>query len=396
MSDAFLTALEMDARVPADHPLRVLARASTEPLEATIARLLALDTGLSRLTLQRALRAALLQSLYGIADYSNFADQIHFNALFRWFIGLENSEQPWDSAAYADLHKRWTNDQELRQFLELVVTNAARLDPSEADEVIKALELWLNRFCPKTVYFHQFAKSPIRDVRALLRFRDSNDRLAETDLQPKFWQKLHEFFPAKRDPDEAILSGEQDWQELRTNDTYTSVTLNSGAAFIISVQPGFESWEDSFKPYLSTVIDAYQAIQPTSQVEQAVLGFNNRLYLPAEIELSDYFHTLPAAPPNVVPPRFMRDNNLAYAFPARVMKGSYSTDLLYDSGSHFLRCSFELEPTQSGLQVDLDLELHWHRPFMIEAAISIFDGMKNNLYVAFHSLITDQTRALFQ
>jgi uncharacterized protein (TIGR04255 family) len=217
-----------------------------------------------------------------------------------------------------------------------------------------------------------------------LRFRDTNDRLAETDLDPKFWQKLRESFPVKRDPEEAVLSGEQDWQELRTSNTHTSVTLNSGAAFIISAQPRFESWEDSFKPYLSTVIDAYQAIQPNAQVEQAVLGFNNRLYLPAEIELSDYFHTLPAAPPNVVPPRFMRDNNLAYAFPARVMKGSYSTDLLYDSGSHFLRCSFDLEPTHSGLQVDLDLELHWHRPFMIEAAMSIFHGMKNNVYVAFH------------
>jgi transposase len=119
----------MDARVPADHPLRVLARASTEPLEATIARLLALDTGLTRLTLLRALRAALLQSFYGIADDSNFADQVHFNALFRWFIGLENIDQPWDSAAYVELHKRWTSDQELRQFLELVVTNAGAWTP---------------------------------------------------------------------------------------------------------------------------------------------------------------------------------------------------------------------------------------------------------------------------
>lgn len=393
MPDASTTAMEMDAKVPADHPLRVLARLSAQPLEDTVARLMGLDTSLPKSTLQRALRAVLLQAFYSMPDQGKFADQIHFNRLFRWYIGLEDMDEPWDAALYAKLHQQWTHDQELRPFFELVMANAFRTDTDETRQIAASLEAWLNRFCPKTVYFHQFGNSPIKDVRAMIRLRESNSPMPKNEMPPAFWQKLNSVFPQKAVGERDLLD---DWQEFKTADGTSSVSLNAGAAFLLCAPQQFESWEDSAKPILAAIIDAYKAIDPAQLIQQAVLGFHNRMYLPAEIELLDYFHMLPNLPPNVVPPRYMRENNLAYAFPDRMMKGSYSTDLLYESGAHFLRCSFELEPAHQGLQVDLDLELHWHQPFVLNAAMSIFDGMKNNLYVAFHSLITDQTRRLFE
>ncbi len=78
------------------------------------------------------------------------------------------------------------------------------------------------------------------------------------------------------------------------------------------------------------------------------------------------------------------------------MKGSYSTDLLYETGAQFLRTNCEIQPTDEGVEVQLSLEAHWREPFVIDKAMAVIDGLKNNLYVAFHSLITDRTRSLFQ
>lgn len=79
-----------------------------------------------------------------------------------------------------------------------------------------------------------------------------------------------------------------------------------------------------------------------------------------------------------------------------MITGNYTTDLIYDSFGQILRCQYEITPVDSGLKVMLGLQSQWHDTFVASEAMRILDDMKNNLYVAFHSLITDRTRSLIE
>src|SRR4051812_39584890 len=48
----------------------------------------------------RLIRAALLQSLYAFACNDQLMEQLRYNTLYRWFVGLERDEPGWEAAAY--------------------------------------------------------------------------------------------------------------------------------------------------------------------------------------------------------------------------------------------------------------------------------------------------------
>lgn len=50
----------------------------------------------------RVIRAAILQSLYSFGCNELLLEQLRYNALYRWFVGLHDEEHPWNSASYAD------------------------------------------------------------------------------------------------------------------------------------------------------------------------------------------------------------------------------------------------------------------------------------------------------
>lgn len=49
----------------------------------------------------RLLRAALLQALYSLPGAGQLLEQLRYNALYRWFVGLHGQEQPWTESSYA-------------------------------------------------------------------------------------------------------------------------------------------------------------------------------------------------------------------------------------------------------------------------------------------------------
>ncbi|ODT14459.1 MAG: hypothetical protein ABS35_34675 [Kaistia sp. SCN 65-12] len=82
--------MDLEARVPAGHPLRAIRWPVNEALSAMVGELSALYSGLGRPSIapEKLLRAMLLQAFYSIRSERQLMERLEFDLLFRWFVGL--------------------------------------------------------------------------------------------------------------------------------------------------------------------------------------------------------------------------------------------------------------------------------------------------------------------
>jgi len=394
---------ESKTQLPANHPLPLLDRAASGVLDSEARRLWTLNDTVPPEDLKKYLRAALLQSYYEIPEYSAFADHVRYNSLFRHFIGMEDDEEKWDSECYEKLHHRWTVDQELRKILldliELVTQLPLLPDDitgfNNCNTIETRLSNWIDQYCPKAVYFQQFTNPPVRRFFASVIFREVETKEPLSSLLTDDVSSIiKSTFPEQVQHDEGEF-GAEELMFLSRNEEQ-SLLMNFGRASLSCNPSRFESWEDTVKPYLVPLIDVCKSSRAYTSPMGATLQFGNLIILPPEVALSDYFHMLPSRPPKVVPPLLMREENLSYAFPTKLVRSGQTSILMFDSSKQLLRCSYEINLTSAGYKVELDLESQWTEPFAIGDLSQVFDDLKNNLYAAFHSLITDRTRDLFE
>ena len=90
--------VNLEERVPARHPLRKI-KAVVDPalasLDADFDRLYAAGEGRPSIAPERLLRAALVQILFSIRSERQLMEQLEYNLLFRWFVGLAIDEPVW-------------------------------------------------------------------------------------------------------------------------------------------------------------------------------------------------------------------------------------------------------------------------------------------------------------
>ena len=99
---ALFSSLIPEALVPRDHPLRpirLLVNAALEKLSATFNRLYA-SSGRASIAPEKLLRALLLQAFYGIRSERQLMEQVTYNMLFRWFVGLSMDAPVWDVTVF--------------------------------------------------------------------------------------------------------------------------------------------------------------------------------------------------------------------------------------------------------------------------------------------------------
>src|SRR6516225_2081083 len=92
-----------DARVPQDHPLRVIRDLVDEVLQQswpTFARLCS-QIGRPSIPPRMLLRALLLQVLYTVRSERQLMEQLDYNLLFRWFVGMSVDEEVWHPTVYS-------------------------------------------------------------------------------------------------------------------------------------------------------------------------------------------------------------------------------------------------------------------------------------------------------
>jgi len=107
-SGALFSYVDMEARVPATHPLRTIRTIVNEVLAALDTEFEALYEGIGRQSVapERLLRASLLQAFYSVRSERQLMEQINYNLLFRWFVGLGIDDAVWDHSTFSKNRER--------------------------------------------------------------------------------------------------------------------------------------------------------------------------------------------------------------------------------------------------------------------------------------------------
>jgi transposase len=100
--DAMFSYVTPEARVRADHPLRPIRRMTEAALQRLSTRFDALysTTGRPSIPPEKLLRALLLQILYSIRSERLLMEELDYNILYRWFVGLSLDDPIWDATTF--------------------------------------------------------------------------------------------------------------------------------------------------------------------------------------------------------------------------------------------------------------------------------------------------------
>ena len=147
---AMFSYVNLEQRVPAEHPLRAIRQMVDQALRDLSAHFDALYARRGRPSIppEQLLRALLLQVLYGIRSERQLMEQIDFNLLYRWFVGLAMEEAVWDATVFSKNRDRLLQGEVSQRLLRAVVEQArAQSLLSEEHFTVDGtlLEAWANR-----------------------------------------------------------------------------------------------------------------------------------------------------------------------------------------------------------------------------------------------------------
>ncbi len=111
--EAMFSYLSPEKRVPTEHPLRpirVMVDTVLQEMSPRFAKLYA-DVGRPSIAPERLLRALLLQMFYSVRSERLLMEQLDYNLLFRWFVGLAMDEAVWNHAVFSKNRERLLNEE---------------------------------------------------------------------------------------------------------------------------------------------------------------------------------------------------------------------------------------------------------------------------------------------
>jgi len=124
--DAFYSYGSLEERIPQTHPLRpirVVVDGALKRLSRHFARLYA-PLGRPSIAPEKLLRALLLMVLYSIRSERRLVEELEYNLLYRWFVGLGMDEPVWDATTFSKNRERFIDGEVARRFFEQVLAEA--------------------------------------------------------------------------------------------------------------------------------------------------------------------------------------------------------------------------------------------------------------------------------
>jgi transposase len=128
--DQLYSYVSPEQRVPSDHPLRAIRQMANTVLERLSPQfdLLYARVGRPSIPPEQLLRALLLQVLYTIRSARLLMEELDYNLLFRWFVGLNLDDPVWDATVYSKNRERLLNGQVAEAFFKEVLGIAKEHD----------------------------------------------------------------------------------------------------------------------------------------------------------------------------------------------------------------------------------------------------------------------------
>jgi transposase len=155
-SEVLFSYVRLESRIPADHPLRAIRALVDEALNGLsrdFNKLYARD-GRPSIPPERLLRALLLQAFYTVRSERQLMEQLNYNLLFRWFVGLSADDQVWNATVFCKNRDRLLDGDIAARFF-VSVLNLPQVRKLLSDEHFSVdgtlIEAWasMKSFVPK-------------------------------------------------------------------------------------------------------------------------------------------------------------------------------------------------------------------------------------------------------
>lgn len=121
--DAMFSYVSPEERVPEDHPLRPIRAMVDQVLKEMSPQLARLYAKVGRPSIppERLLRVLLLQIFYSVRSERLLMEQLDYNLLFRWFVGMPMDEAVWNHAVFSKNRERLLNEEMAEAFFRRVL-----------------------------------------------------------------------------------------------------------------------------------------------------------------------------------------------------------------------------------------------------------------------------------
>jgi transposase len=128
MQERLFTMARLEDFVPADHPLRPIQDVVNEALKRLngLFNEMYADHGRASIAPEKLIRALLLQVLYSVRSERLLVEQLHYNLLFRWFVGLAIDDLVWDHSSFSKNRDRLLDHAVIEAFFAEVMALAEK------------------------------------------------------------------------------------------------------------------------------------------------------------------------------------------------------------------------------------------------------------------------------
>ena len=122
-SGSLFSYVDLEQRVRSDHPLRTIRTLVNEALASLDGRFGEIYSEIGRPSIppEQLLRAMLLQAFYSVRSERQLMEQLDFNLLFRWFVGLGVDDPVWDASTFSKNRDRLLDGSVAAAFLSAVL-----------------------------------------------------------------------------------------------------------------------------------------------------------------------------------------------------------------------------------------------------------------------------------
>ena len=181
--------VSLEERVPPEHPLRPIRKAVDEVFRGMNQEFAGLyaKSGRPSIPPERLLRALLLQIFYSVRSERLLMEQLSYNLLFRWFVGMEMDEPVWNHAVFSKNRERLLNQDVGRAFFGRVLAQAK---PHLSDEHFSVdgtlIEAWASQNSFQKKDDGEGDGSQFRGEK-----RSNDTHASKTDPEAKLYRKGH-------------------------------------------------------------------------------------------------------------------------------------------------------------------------------------------------------------
>ena len=211
--------VDLEERIPARHPLRKIRRVVNDALASLDADFEALyiDFGRPSIPPERLIRASLLQILFSIRSERQLMEQMDYNLMFRWFVGLGIDDPVWVPPVFTKNRDRLLTTEMSRKVMAAILGHR-EVAPLLSDEHFSVDGTLIKAWASMKSFQPRAEGAPPDDAGP----GDPPTQDSATDTQPG--QTQHETAPMTR-PTHRHRNAEVDFKgEKRSNTTHASVT----------------------------------------------------------------------------------------------------------------------------------------------------------------------------